>query len=154
MTGSSEKGTASLDDVRNELTVKVKNERKAQLIIEKLENTEGDLEAMAATYGSDASIYNTSDLKLNSNSLPNVGFAPEAVGKAFALESGERSEPFGSENGVLVLEMLSITPAPQIADYSLYKQQLTQQYENRIGFNIATAVKEYADIEDRRYKFF
>ena len=154
MTGSSEKGTASLDDVRNELTVKVKNERKAQLIIEKLENTEGDLEAMAAAYGSDASIYNTSDLKLNSNSLPNVGFAPEAVGKSFSLESGERSEPFGSENGVLVLEMLSITPAPQIADYSLYKQQLTQQYENRIGFNIANAIKEYADIEDRRYKFF
>ncbi len=86
--------------------------------------------------------------------VPNVGFAPEAVGKVFALESGERSEPFGSENGVLVLEMISITPAPQIADYSLYKQQLMQQYENRIAFNIVSAVKEYADIEDRRYKFF
>ncbi len=154
MTGSSEKGTASLDDVRNEVTVKVKNEKKTQIIIEKLKNTEGDLDAMAAAYGTDASIYNTSDLKISGNSLPNVGFAPEAVGKAFALESGERSEPFGAENGVLVLEMVSITPAPQIADYSLYKQQLTQQYENRIGFNIANAVKQYAEIEDRRYKFF
>jgi peptidyl-prolyl cis-trans isomerase D len=154
MTGSSEKGTASLDDVRNEVTVKVKNEKKTQIIIEKLKNTEGDLDAMSAAYGTDASIYNTSDLKISGNSLPNVGFAPEAVGKAFALESGERSEPFGAGNGVLVLEMISITPAPQIADYSLYKQQLTQQYENRIGFNIANAVKEYAEIEDRRYKFF
>ncbi len=154
MTGLSEKGTASLDEVRNELTFKVKNQKKAQIIIDKLKNTEGDLDAMATVYGADANIYNTSDLKLNGNSIPNVGFAPEAVGKAFALESGERSKPFASDNGVLVLEMISITPAPQIADYSLYKQQLTQQYENRMGFNIANAVKEYADIEDRRYKFF
>ncbi len=154
MTEATGKGTASLDNVRNELIVKVKNEKKAQLIIEKLKSTGGDLEAMAAAYGTDAGIYNTSDLKMNSNSLPNVGFAPEAVGKTFALEHGEISEPFGTDNGVLVLEMISITPAPQIADYSLYKQQLTQQYENQVGFNIANVVKEYANIEDRRYKFY
>jgi peptidyl-prolyl cis-trans isomerase D len=154
MTGETEKGTASLDQVRNEITVKVKNQKKAALIVDQLNSATGDLDAKAATYGDDASIYTSSDLKLNSNSLPNVGFAPEAVGKAFALESGQKSEPFASENGVLIIEMISITPAPQIADYSLYKQQLTQQYENRIGFNIANAIKEYADIEDRRYKFF
>jgi peptidyl-prolyl cis-trans isomerase D len=83
-----------------------------------------------------------------------VGFAPEAVGVAFALESGQRSQPITADNGVLLLEMLSLTPAPQIADYSQYKQQLMQQYENGVSLNIANAVKEYADIEDRRYKFF
>ena len=154
MTGETESGTAPLEDVRNEITVKVKNQKKAQIISEKLSAADGDLDAMAATYSGDANVFSTSDLKLSSNSLPNVGFAPEAVGKAFALESGARTEPFASENGVLVLEMISITPAPQVADYSLYKQQLTQQYENSTGFNIANAIKEYADIDDRRYKFF
>lgn len=154
MTDESEKGLPPLDQVRNEITVNVKNQKKSQIIIEKLRNAEGELEAMAAAYGPDASVYTSSDLKLSSNSLPNVGFAPEAVGIAFALEEGERSEPLDSENGVLIIEMISTTPAPQIADYSLYKQQLQQQYENRVGFNIANAVKEYADIEDRRYKFF
>jgi peptidyl-prolyl cis-trans isomerase D len=154
MTGESDKGTAPLSEVRNEIAVKVKNEKKAALIISTLKNANGDLDAMATTYGSDANIYSSSDLKLNSNSLPNVGFAPEAVGKAFALKSGEKTEPFASENGVLAIEMISVTPAPQIADYSMYKQQLTQQYENSVSFNIANAVKEYADIEDRRYKFF
>ncbi len=65
MTGFSEKGTASIDDIRNELTVKVKDQKKVQIIIEKLKNAEGDLDAKAAVYGTDASIYNTSDLKLN-----------------------------------------------------------------------------------------
>lgn len=154
MTGETDQGIASLEDVRTEITAKVKNQKKAQLIIEDLKNTEDDLDAMAAAFGSDANIYSSSDLRLSSNSLPNVGFAPEAVGRVFALESGEKTPPFASENGVLVIEMISITPAPQIADYSMYKQQLTQQYENSVGFNIANAVKEYANIDDRRYKFF
>lgn len=154
MTGESDKGIAPLSEVKNEITVKVKNQKKAELIISDLKNAAGDLDAKATIYGSDANIYSSSDLKLNNNSLPNVGFAPEAVGKAFALKSGEQTEPFASENGVLVIEMISITPAPQIADYSMYKQQLTEQYENSVSFNIADAVKEYADIKDRRYKFY
>ena len=154
MTSETDKGTASLEDVRSEITVKVKNQKKADVIKETLSGIEGDLDAMANAYGADANVYSSSDLKLNSNSLPNVGFAPEAVGKAFALENGQKTAPFASENGVLVLELIQTTPAPQIADYSQYRQQLTQQYENRIGFNIANAIKEYADIDDRRYKFF
>ena len=154
MTGESDKGTASLDDVRNEITVKVKNQKKADIIAEKLGSLEGELEDIASAYGTDASVYTSSDLKLTSNSIPNVGFAPEAVGVAFALESGQRSQPITADNGVLLLEVVSLTPAPQIADYSQYKQQLMQQYENGVSLNIANAVKEYADIEDRRYKFF
>jgi len=154
MTGESEEGEAILDEVRNEITVKVKNQKKADLIITDLNSTEGELEAIADAYGDDASIYTSSDLNLSGNSLPNVGLAPEAVGVAFALESGERSHPIATDNGVVIVEMLSTTPAPQIADYSMYKQQLMQQYENNVGFNIANAVREHADIEDRRYKFF
>ena len=154
MTGEAEKGTASLEDVRSEITVKVKNQKKAEVIKETLNGLEGDLDAMSSSYGDDANVYSSSDLKLSSNSLPNVGFAPEAVGKAFALENGQRTAPFATENGVLILELVQTTPAPQIADYSQYRQQLMQQFENRTGFNIANAVKEYADIDDRRYKFF
>ncbi len=154
MTGESEAGTASIEDVRNEITVKVKNQKKADIIAEKLASLEGELEDIASAYGTDATVYTSSDLKLNSNSIPNVGFAPEAVGVAFALESGQRSKPISSDNGVLLMEMVSLTPAPQIADYSQYKQQLTQQYENGVGFSISNAVRENADIDDRRYKFF
>ncbi len=154
MTSETEKGTATLEDVRNEVTLKVKNQKKAQLIIDKLSGLEGDLDQMASAYGTDATVYNTSDLKLSSNSIPNVGFAPAAVGKAFALEPGERTAPMESENGVLIMELISKTPAPEIADYTLYKQQVTQQLENRTSFNVSNAIKESAGIEDRRYKFY
>ena len=154
MTAETEEGTATLDDVRNEVSLKVKNQKKAQLIIDQLNSSEGDLDQIAAAYGQDATVYTTSDLKLSSNSIPNVGFAPEAVGRAFAMEVGQRTPPLESENGILIIELISKTPAPEIADYSLYKQQLTQQVESRTSFGISNAVKESADIEDRRYKFY
>ena len=154
MTGETEEGTAPLENVKNEVTLKVKNQKKSAVIISKLQSMEGDLNQLAEAYGTDATVYSTSDLKLSSNSIPNVGFAPEAVGKAFALAPGARTAPFASENGVLILELVSKTPAPEIADYSLYSQQLQQQLENRTSFNISNAVKKFADIKDQRYKFF
>lgn len=154
MTGATEKGTAPLDVVRNEISLKVKNEKKASLIMDKLKGSQGSLDEIATAYGEDATVYNTGDLKLSSNSIPNVGFAPEGVGKAFALEPGERTAPLKSENGILIMELVSITPAPEIADYSQYRQQLSQQVENRTGFNITNAIKKFAEIEDRRFKFF
>jgi len=154
MTAEKKEGTASLEDVRNEVSLKVKNQKKAQVIIDRLNGASGDLDQKATEFGSDASVFNTSDLKFSSNSLPNVGFAPEAVGRAFALEAGETTGPLSSENGVLIIEMIGKSPAPEIADYAQYAQQLKQQAENRTSFNIANAIKEFSDIDDRRYKFF
>ena len=61
---------------------------------------------------------------------------------------------FAGENGVLVIEMQHKTIAPEIADYTAYNTTLQQRNRQRSGFNIAEAIKEYADIEDQRYKFY
>ncbi|ELR72173.1 Foldase protein PrsA precursor [Fulvivirga imtechensis AK7] len=154
MTGEIKEGHQSLKAVKNEITAKVKNELKGEQIINKLKGLSGSLEEIAAAYGDDANIYTSSDLKLNSNSLPNVGYDPKAVGKAFSLKSGEKTQPFSSENGVLIIEMQNKTASPEIADYSAYKNQLQQNLQNRISFSITEAIKEYAEIEDERYKFY
>lgn len=154
VTGETEKGTADLEAVQEEVTTKVRNKLKAEQIIKRLKEQQGTLEELATKYGADAKVYNSSDLKLNSNTLPNVGFAPAAVGKAFALKQGERSKPVIEDNGVLVMELLSITEAPEIADYTSYKNQVQQKLESRASFDIMEAIKENAEIEDYRYKFF
>src|SRR5690606_36682696 len=105
-------------------------------------------------YGDDANVYSTSDLKLNSNSLPNVGFAPKAVGTAFGLDAGQTSAPILAENGVVIMKTNTITEAGEIADYSEYKSRLQQAADNRVSFEISSAIKEFADIKDTRYKFY
>ena len=86
--------------------------------------------------------------------LPTVGFDPKSVGAAFALDGGKRSQPIQGENGVLIIESINKTVAPDLNDYTTYKQQLEQGNYNLSSFSIAEAIKENSDIEDQRFKFY
>ncbi len=154
LTATREKGTAQLDDVRDQALAKVRGQKKGEQIAQKVAGLSGDLDAKASAYGEGATVYDASDLKLSSNTLPNVGFAPKAVGKAFAMNEGETSEPVITDNGVVIVALQSITPAPEIADYASYKEQVQQQQSARTSFSITQAVQEAANIEDQRYKFY
>ena len=154
MTGETEEGYRPLESVKDEIRPEVRKKVKGNVIIGKLKEAQGTLEEIASAYGNDANVYSSSDLKLSSNNLPTAGFDPKAVGIAFRLESGKRSDPFPGENGVLIIEMQNKTVAPEIADYSAYKTTIQQKNQQRGGFNIAEAIKDHAKIEDKRYKFY
>ncbi len=154
MTEEIPEGSLPLDKVREEVRQKVANEKKATLIIEKLGTPTGTLEEIAATYGEGANVYESSDLRMEANILPNVGFDPAAIGKAFSQASGERSVPFAGESGVLIIETQNVTIAPEIADYSAFAQQLRNTQAQRTAQNIAEAIKDNSGIVDNRYKFY
>ncbi len=154
MTGEVEEGTADLEDVRLEVEKKVIDEKKAAQLIERLAALSGTLEERAKEFGDDASIYENSDIKLSAYSLPSVGTAPEAIGTLFAMQNEAISKPVKTENGVVVLKLLSLTEPPEIGDYSLYKASLERTLQNRTSFYVNEAIKEWADIEDERYKFY
>lgn len=154
MTGETEEGYRPLESVRNEIRPEVLKKVQGNIIIERLEGKTGTLEEIANVFGNDGGVYSSSDLKLAANNLPSAGFDPRAVGIAFGLEDGKRSEPFAGENGVLVIELQNKTIAPEIADYTAYKTAVRQRNQQRSGFNIAEAIKDHADIEDMRYRFY
>ncbi|MEM8893653.1 MAG: SurA N-terminal domain-containing protein [Bacteroidota bacterium] len=154
LTGEQDKGTARLEDVRNEVENKVKNAKKADLISGKLEASSGSLDDIAAAYGEDANVYSMTDLKLSANSLTSVGVAPEAVGVAFSLENGEKTTPFAIDNGVVIIEMVDKTEPAELSDYQAYAETIETRRRGRIGFAIDNAIKEFAAIVDERYKFF
>ena len=108
----------------------------------------------AASYGEDAAVYESNDLKLSSNSLPNVGFDPLAVGRIFSLESGQTSEPFATENGVIIAQMVNLTKAPEVADYSSFSEAVKTVRANNTSQKITSLIEREADIEDKRYKVY
>jgi len=154
MTGETGDGTKAFEDVKEEITPAVRNEMKGKKIIEALKAKTGTLEDLAKEFGTDATVGSTSDLKFNSNTIPSIGLDPVAVGKIFSLENGKRSDPFAGENGVVVAELQNKTIAPAIGDYTMFKTQLQQGLDGRSSLGIAEAIKEAADIQDKRYKFF
>ena len=153
LTGEKEKGIASLEEVREEVTAQVKNEKRAAMIKEKLNALSGTLEEKAAAYG-DAQVYSASDLKPGDFTLGSIGYAPAAVGKAFGLKEGETSKPVEVQNGVVIVKTLAKSEAQEVADYSAYREQISQGLSNRLPYQISEAVKEAAEVEDKRYKFF
>jgi peptidyl-prolyl cis-trans isomerase D len=152
MTNKVEAGYKPLESVKAEITPAVKNEKNAKVIIEKLKKLNGTLEEIAKAYGPDANIYTSSDLKLNSNALPSAGYDPKSIGVAFAVENGKRSAPIEGENGVVIIETLNKTVAPDLNDYTTFKSQLEQNALNMSSMNIAEAIKDKSEIEDERYK--
>jgi peptidyl-prolyl cis-trans isomerase D len=154
MTNEVKEGYKPLELVKDEITPVVRDQAKAKIIIDRLNKLEGTLDEIAKSFGSEAAVYANSDLRLNTSTLPGIGFDPVVLGTAFRLEDGGRSKPFTGETGVVIVETQNKTIAPAIADYSLYKTQLEQTRSNRTSFSLAEAIKESSDIEDRRYKFY
>jgi peptidyl-prolyl cis-trans isomerase D len=149
-----EKGTARVEDVRDEVKPKVLAEMKAEQIIEKLKNISGDLDKKAAAYGPTASTGVATDVSIASGSIQGIGYDPTIVGTVFGLAPGKRTVPLKGDNGVVILELIKISEAPEIADYTSYKTSAKQQRSASITNDIDKAIREAAEIEDERVKFF
>lgn len=154
LTKKREKGYASIEDIKDELTAAVRNEVKAQQIIAKLKGQKGTLDQIAASYGADAVVRTADNVTLASSAIPGLGVEPVAVGKAFGLKPGARTAPFEGQGGVLMVELTQLTPAPEINDFSNVKEQLRSQRSSRTENNAFEAIKEKADITDNRVRFF
>lgn len=154
LTGKRDKGYASVEDVREELTAAVRDELKAKQILDKLKGQQGSVDQMAAAYGPDAIVRTADNVTLASNSIPGIGVEPVAVGKAFGLKPGSRTTPFEGEAGVLVVELTSLNPAPEIDDFSNVKQQILTTRAGRAETRAFEALREKADIKDNRVRFF
>lgn len=169
MTGAQEEGLANLADVRNSVERKVKNAKKAEQVIAQLNGLDAaDVESMAIAFGDNAKT-GTADFQLFSSSITGIGYAPEAVGLSFALEEEEMTKAFEIQDGVMVVKLTAKSLADPLDDYSSFTFQVAQQRLGQVALigdfplsyfrlivpkKMDDAVKEFAEIEDMRYKFF
>ncbi|MEQ9402162.1 MAG: SurA N-terminal domain-containing protein [Cyclobacteriaceae bacterium] len=169
MTDIQRKGTANLESVRNQITSLVRNDKKGDQLVEQLNNMgSNDLNEISATYGEGART-GSADVQLFSSNISTVGYAPEVIGLTFALNEEETTRAFKVRDGVVMVKLISKALPEELEDYTAFGLQLAQK---RLGYtavvadfpytyfrvlisrNIDSAIKEFADIEDMRYKFF
>ena len=155
LTGKTEEGEGTIEnpEIRAQATIALRNEKKAEIIKEKIKGLE-TLEAIKEVYP-DASIGTTPDLKMNASVLPGIGFAPKAIGAVFGLQnSGDITQPISEDIGVIVAKLNSLIPATEIADYTRYQNEITASASQRTAYMIMMAMEELAGVKDYRYKFF
>ncbi|UTA68365.1 MULTISPECIES: peptidylprolyl isomerase [Emticicia] len=155
VTAKSEKDSPKVDDFREALTAKVRNEIKGEQILKKLNGASGTLEQIAQKYGAGAIVEAANGISFATGLLTTPGVDPIAIGKIFSLASGKRSKPFVGENGVFIVETTRLENAPAIADYSQYKAQVLQRTGGFGASYMANqAIRDNAKIVDNRSKFF
>src|SRR5690606_33990412 len=118
LTDQTEEGPAELSHVRDQVLAQVRNDKKADYIMDRLKGLQS-LEEMKEVFGDVASVGTTADLKMDATVIPGVGFAPRAVGIIFGLKgAGELTPPVKEDIGVIVAKVNNITPASEIGDYT------------------------------------
>jgi peptidyl-prolyl cis-trans isomerase D len=153
--GAVNKGEATWEDVKDELSTEVRNNLKAQQIMDKLKSvTQSDLTAIANAYGTNVSVTTMSDVTLQSSALNGLGYAPVAIGKAFAMKKGERTSLFRDESGIIALEVTEVSEATEVADYNSYKEQLVGRRTTQTLDKLYKALKKITKTDSDLAKFF
>lgn len=149
-------GLQSVDDVRDQVATLVRNEKKAEMIINQLQAVSGqDLNAMKDAYGAGAYVSSATDVSFEaapgaaSNPLASDPFV---LGRAMTLGQGETSGPIQGKNGVYVLQVTSVTEAADPDDLTLnnLRQNETTTGTSRLQFGVQNLLEEAAGVEDER----
>ncbi|XWN34826.1 MAG: SurA N-terminal domain-containing protein [Roseivirga sp.] len=154
MTEHVQEGTAPLEQVRDEITLKVQNEHKAQTILAQLKLLQGtSLAEKAAAYGPAARVIEAAQVHWSDGTLKGVGMASNAIGAAFALQPGEQTT-VADEHGVLLIELIKKHDTSSPEDMAAYKQSQQQTARSRQPYCTAQALRELAKVKDERYRFY
>ena len=154
LTNITEEGTQNLEDVRFQVESAVKREKSAEALKEEfntaLSNT-SNIDELAKTMNLAPEA--ASLLSFSSNTIPD-GFEPNVVGAFYGTEEGQMSKPVVGNSGVYVVSTEGIKESAAPKDFTALKKQLEGQLHPRANFEVFNALKELAEIEDNRSKFY
>jgi peptidyl-prolyl cis-trans isomerase D len=138
-------GLLNLEDARGQIEPILKNKKKAEKIIASIKGT--SLPAIASSNKS--TVQNAAGISIESPSL-STGYEPKVVGTAFSTAINKISKPIEGTTGVYVVQTKNITKAAEVKSYKDQITTLNQESGNAVN-RVFTALKEKAEIEDKRY---
>ncbi|WP_298246688.1 peptidylprolyl isomerase [uncultured Christiangramia sp.] len=150
LTAKQDKGLMSVEEASAEVTPILVKQKKAELIKERLKGN--SLQEIAGNQG--VSVQTADAVNLNNPTLAGAGEEPEVVGTVFSLEKGEMSEPIAGEKGVYIAELVSKFEAPKMESYKAFANQESASRRAQATTRVFEALKEKADIQDNRAKFY
>lgn len=149
-----EDGNAPFKSVRSRVELAVTKEKKGKKLIEKMNaalSSNDDFAVIAQKLGTE--IKSASNINFNSFSIPNAGVEPGVIGAISAMQIDQISKPVNGNNAVYLMKVTSVTEGAE-TDVALEKQNLIKSLGYRASFQSYEAVKNAAEIEDNRSRFY
>ena len=83
-----------------------------------------------------------------------LGREGAVVGNVFALKANKISEPIKGDAGVFVVQVAEITAPAAAKDYKTNQTQVQTALKQRVDYELFEALKEKANVQDNRAKFY
>lgn len=149
-----EKGIADLEDVRDDVTAKAIRDKKAEMFIKEFETKAGaskSIDDIGAKMGLTAE--KADNLNFSAFNVAAIGREDALIGTASAMKTGTTSKAIKGDNGVFIVNVVSVTEAVLPADFKGKQQEIERMNNGRVDYEMFDALKEKAGIEDHRGKF-
>ncbi|MDC1363546.1 peptidylprolyl isomerase [Flavobacteriaceae bacterium] len=150
LTRKSPKGLMSIAEASSLVMPKLRNAYKAKQIMATISGD--DLDAIASSQG--ITVQNATAITMAAPTIPGAGAEPEVVGAAFAKAAGETTSLIAGEKGVFKARVTAVNNAPALENYASYANQLNSAATPAVNTKVYQALKNAAEIEDKRANFF
>lgn len=150
LTQKYDEGLIPAEEAATRVIPKIRTARKAEQIIKA--NAQKTMQALATD--NKLTVKSASDLTLASPVIPGAGREPLVVGTAFGLEEGESTALVQGESGVFKAKVTQKEVTSDREDYGSYATTLRNRATSRVNQAVYNALKEGADIEDKRAMFY
>lgn len=148
-----EKGTAKVEDVKDQLVSLVRKDKKAEKLIEKLKQGASGTNSIGdAASKLNLQVETANDVTFASYTLGSFGFEPSVVAAATTLPVNTLSNPVKGNNGVYLVFVTETNNTE--ANTEMIKSRLTGMAANRVGYEVFNTLKKIAEVNDERAKFY
>lgn len=152
--GVNDAGYTPFEEVRAQLEPRLRNQLKAEIQAERMEEAlSGGFEGLAERLST--AEREAQGLSFANQSVPGIGRDGVFVGTAMAMDAEETSGVIEGANAVYVIHVTGVNEpgAIQPSDYTNLQDQLTSRQQNIVRSQWITALRESANIEDNRRVF-
>lgn len=153
LTSIQDGGYATLDNVKVNITAAVKNTKKADQIMDKMNSSanKSDLFKLAAEFNT---AIDTTEVTFETATLPGFGPEAEVIGEIMSLEQDEMAGPIKGSKAVFVVKAIDKKQAAEKSDYDALAKQLASRFVSSVNFKLYKAIEDQTDITDNRHLFY
>lgn len=148
-----EKGILPMEEVLEQVTAEARKQKKAEMLIEKMKATGAtNVDDMANKLNVTAG--DADNVSFQNPYIPGIGNELSVVGTIFGMKASQMSKPLKGDNAVTVIFIKSFKEPAPTTDYSANIKQILDQRKSRSDYELQNALKEKANVEDNRGRFY
>ncbi|NQX82506.1 MAG: peptidylprolyl isomerase [Flavobacteriaceae bacterium] len=142
-------GTKSVNEARSSVVSKLRNEKKAEMLKEKMNGS--DLETIAKE--NDLTIKKLEKISFKSGNLSGIGREIKVVGALFGMKEGSFEKMIVGSKGLFAVKLNKINKAEELESYETYKKTIMRDSKSQV-YKVYKSLEEASDIKDNRALFF